>query len=115
MRGHPGHGQEFRKERKKARSNDRRNRNPYSTKLAGDRSRLFQCVELGQNLSAVAERIHSQESFRNPPVGIDQKRVSRRELYDCKVVQRSVGVGHFVIGVGQQLETQALFCAELLV
>ena len=81
----------------------------------GDRSRLFEGVELRQNLSAVAERVHAQERFRNPPVGIDQERVSRGELYDRKIVQRSIGIGHFVIGVGQQLESQALLGAELLV
>ena len=81
----------------------------------GDRSRLFEGVELRQNLSAAAERVHAQKNLRNPPVGIDQERVSRGELYDRKIVQRSIRIGHFVIGVGQQLESQALLGAELLV
>ena len=72
---------------KKAGSSNRLKRNPYPTKLVGDRSRLFEGVELRQNLSAVAERVHAQERFRHPPVGIDQERVSRGELYHRKIVQ----------------------------
>ena len=61
------------------------------------------------------DRIDAGVSFGDFSGGINEERVPRRELHQAEIGQRSVGVGDFVFGIGQQLEIQALFGAELLV
>jgi hypothetical protein len=59
--------------------------------------------------------VDAQEDLRDLAGGINQECVSRGELHDSEVGQRSVGTGDFVIGVREQLEIQTFLCTELLV
>ena len=61
------------------------------------------------------ERVYAQECFRDLPSRVDQESISRGELHDSEVGQRSVGGGDFVIRIGEQLETESFLGAELLV
>ena len=63
----------------------------------------------------MAQGVHAGKNPRNLSLGINQECISRREFHQSEIVERSIGLGDFVLGVGEQLEVQALFCAELFV
>src|SRR5271167_621369 len=59
-------------------------------------------------------RIDARISPGNLPAGIDKEGMPRRKLYHSKIRQRTVGSAHLAVTVGQQLEVQSFFGAELL-
>src|SRR5580704_9380890 len=77
--------------------------------------RFLQRIQFRQHFGAMATWIDARVRLRNLPGGINEEGISRRELHHSKVGQRSVGSRHFVVRIGQQLETESFLCAELLV
>ena len=63
----------------------------------------------------MVQGVHAGKDLRNLSLGIDQECVSGREFHQSKIVQGSIGLGDFVLAVGEQLEVQALLSAELSV
>ena len=87
----------------------------FSTPLRSRRLRRLELIQGGEDFGAVAQWIHTGKDPRNLSLGIDQECISGREFHQSEIIQRSIGLGDFVLGVGEQLEVQALFCAERFV
>lgn len=72
-------------------------------------------IEFGENLVAGRGRIDAGECFCDMSLGIDDERMAGREFDDTKIGHRAVRIHHFVIGVGEQPEVEALLGAEVFV
>lgn len=48
-------------------------------------------------------------------IGVDQERVAGGKLFNAEVYDRAILLGDFVVGVGEELEVETFFGAELLV
>ena len=59
--------------------------------------------------------VHACVGLCNPAVGSDDEGVARGEFHDSKIGERSVGVGDFVLGVGEKFEVESLLGAEIFV
>ena len=59
--------------------------------------------------------IHASVDLYDSSSGIDQEGVACGEFHDSEVGERSVGVGHLMLGVGEEFEIQSLLCAEVFV
>jgi hypothetical protein len=76
---------------------------------------VLELIQFCQDFRAVLRGIDAGVHLRNFAVGIDQEAVARGELGDSKICERSVGVRHFVVGVGEEFEVESFFGAELFV
>ena len=67
-------------------------------------SLLLELVERGEDFLAVMGGIYCGVGFGNFAGGVDEEGVTGGELYHSEVRQRTVGLAHLAVAVGQQFE-----------
>src|SRR5580693_1187988 len=58
-------------------------------------------------------RVDAGIHLGNLPAGINEEGMPRRELYYSQVGKRAINAAHLAVAIGQQLEVQSFFGAEL--